>query len=190
LSEKCASGREGGNPALLRRGFADGPHNLHASCVVVGESGILIRGASGAGKSSLAGALVSQARLAGEFAAWVADDRVMVTEQAGRLIAAPHDAIAGRFEARGLGILSEPHEPRAVLRLLVDLEDEVGRLPSGAELTAIVAGVALQRLPLVEGRAGLYETSLVLRLLRVHREIEGRLTSVCRVGAAGYLTET
>jgi HPr kinase/phosphorylase len=163
---------------------------LHASCIVIRDSGILIRGPSGAGKSSLAMLLISQARLRGEFAAWVADDRVVVTPSAGgRLLAAPHPRIAGRFEARGFGLLSEPHEPRAVLRLVLDLEDAVERLPAPSEFSARVAGVALRRLPLVAGRTGLYETALVLSvvldLMQAHQEGNTHLTSTSRVGAAG-----
>jgi HPr kinase/phosphorylase len=161
---------------------------LHASCIVIRETGILIRGPSGAGKSSLAASLLAQARGRGEFAAWVADDRVVVTSCGQRLLARPHPAIAGRFEARGLGILAEPHERSAVLRLVVDLEEAVERLPSTGELTAIVAGVALSRLPLVAGRAGLYETFLVLNLVKKRQETEHRLTSTFRVGGGEYLT--
>src|ERR1700752_1426192 len=69
--------------------------SLHASCVVIRESGILIRGASGSGKSSFASVLLAQARAGGEFAAWVADDRVFVTRHGNRLLGAPHPAIAG-----------------------------------------------------------------------------------------------
>jgi hypothetical protein len=159
---------------------------LHASCVVIGESGILIRGGSGAGKSRLAALLVSQARERGGFSAWVADDRVMVTARGGRLVASPHVAIAGRFEARGLGILAERHESRAVLRLIVDLESSIARSPCHQELTATVAGVVLQRLPLVAGRVGLYETSLVFRLARTPQESESRLTATFRVGGADF----
>jgi HPr kinase/phosphorylase len=140
--------------------------------VVVGESGILIRGASGAGKSRLAAALVSQARERGEFAAWVADDRVIVTACGRRLVAAAHPLIAGRYEARGLGILHEPHEPSVIVRLLVDLLDGgIERLPCDAALTARIADVAVQRLPLVAGRVGMYETSLVFRL--AHDPVKG-----------------
>jgi serine kinase of HPr protein (carbohydrate metabolism regulator) len=150
--------------------------------VVIGESGILIRGVSGSGKSSLALALLSRARRDGDFAAWVADDRVLITALGRRLVASPHPVVAGSFEARGLGILEEPHEPRTVLRLFVDLEEDVARLPARGELTARVAGVALRRLPLVARRAGLYETSLVLRLARMPLEKDGRQTLTCRVG--------
>jgi HPr kinase/phosphorylase len=159
--------------------------SLHASCIVIRESGILIRGASSAGKSSLASILMAQARAAGEFAAWVADDRVLVTRRANRLLGAPHPAIAGRFEARGLGVLSERHEPSAVLRLLVDLMDYTERLPERDEFTAIVAGVALPRLPLVAGRIGLYEASLVVSFIRMRQEDESRPTSSSRVGTVG-----
>jgi hypothetical protein len=159
---------------------------LHASCVVIGESGVLIRGPSSAGKSSFATLLVAQARGRGEFGAWVADDRVVVTLRARRLIGAPHPAIAGRFEARGLGILTSPHEARAVLRLLVDLEEDVERFPALGELTARVAGAILRRLPLVAGRAGLYEACLVLDILRMRQVIESRPTPSLRVGSVGF----
>jgi hypothetical protein len=157
---------------------------LHGSSVIIGDCGILIRGASGAGKSSLASVLVSQARERGEFAAWVADDRVIVAAHGGRLVASPHPLIAGRFEARGLGILEERHESGAVLRLVVDLEASIARSPCCEELTATIAGVAVQRLALVAGRVGLYETSLVFRLARTLRESGERLTSTFRVGGA------
>jgi HPr kinase/phosphorylase len=158
---------------------------LHASCIVIGESGILVRGPSGAGKSSFAAVLLSQARGRGAFAAWVADDRVVVKSSGQRLIAAPHPAIAGRFEARGQGILSALHERRVVLRLVVDLEEAVERLPADGELSTAVAGVALRRLPLVAGRGGLYEASLVLNLIETRQEGESCPTSAFRIGAVG-----
>ena len=159
--------------------------NVHASCVVVGESGILIRGPSGAGKTTLATLLIAQARIVGEFAAWVGDDRVLVSHRANRLVGAPHPAIAGRYEARGLGISSGPHEPSAVLRLLVDLKDYTERLPERNEFTAIIAGVTLPRVPLVAGRIGMYEASLVVSLTRMRQESESRPTSGSRVGTVG-----
>ena len=170
----------------------DRAQTLHASAIVIGDNGILIRGPSGAGKSSLATLLLAQARLRGAFAAWVADDRVVVTRAAGRLVAAPHPSIAGLFEARGLGLVKEAYERRAVLRLVIDLEEEVERLPTATELTAHVAGVALRRMPLVARRAGLYEASLVLSvvlslpqvldLMQTRQEGDSRLT--LRVGTA------
>ena len=87
--------------------------------------------------------------------------------------------IAGRFEARGFGILREPNERLAVVRLVVDLEECVPRLPRDAERVAVVAGMAVRRLPLVARRVGLYETSLVFRLAR-----EPEKDALAKMGAA------
>jgi serine kinase of HPr protein (carbohydrate metabolism regulator) len=116
---------------------------LHGTAVLAGSNGVLIRGASGAGKSRLAFALIERgARL-------VADDRVHVSACHGRLVATGPDAIAGRLELRGRGIIAVPHEQSAVIRLVVDLveEAELERLPEAAELSATLLGVALPRQP-------------------------------------------
>ena len=52
------------------------PATIHACALVIGETGVLIRGASGAGKSSLVLALLEAAAAKGLFARLVADDRV------------------------------------------------------------------------------------------------------------------
>jgi HPr kinase/phosphorylase len=125
---------------------------IHASCVTVGEAGILIRGAAGAGKSSLARNLVGAARQAGRFAALVADDRVHIEPAGGRLVARSVAAIAGLIEIRGLGIVPMAHETRALIRFVVDcLIGETTRMPQPNELETIVAGVSLPRLPLLQG---------------------------------------
>ena len=98
----------------------------HGCVVLVGEAGVLIRGASGAGKSALALALIEAAGRAGLFARLVADDRVLLRAACGRLLARPHPALAGRVEKRGEGIVAVEHEPCGVVRCVVDLE------PAGA----------------------------------------------------------
>jgi serine kinase of HPr protein (carbohydrate metabolism regulator) len=91
---------------------------IHASAVVVGDRGVLVRGASGAGKSSLALALVAAF---GARAVLVADDRVALSAAGGRLVATAPAAIAGAMEVRGLGIIAAPHLSPAVIDLVVDL---------------------------------------------------------------------
>ncbi|RAI36158.1 serine/threonine protein kinase, partial [Rhodoplanes roseus] len=51
---------------------------LHASTVLVGARAVLIRGASGSGKSRLALRLLDAVAAAGGFARLVADDRTAV----------------------------------------------------------------------------------------------------------------
>ena len=119
---------------------------IHAGCVVIGEAGILIRGASGSGKSCLARHLIDAAQRGGVFARLVADDRVALSTQHGRLIARPNRAIAGKMEVRGLGIVAAPHEDAAVIRLVADCVAETPpRLPEDTERSVTIAGIALPR---------------------------------------------
>lgn len=123
------------------------PPTVHATAVVIGETGVLIRGASGTGKSSLAFALVETARQSGLYAAFVADDRVALSQVNGRLIARCPETIAGLAERRGRGIEGVDHVPAAVIRLIADLvdADAVARLPEIGEEKAEVEGVTLPR---------------------------------------------
>jgi HPr kinase/phosphorylase len=120
--------------------------NLHAGCVVIGEAGILIRGASGSGKSLLGRRLIEAAEARGLFVRLVADDRVHVSVESGRLVARPNRAIAGQMEVRGVGIVATPHEDAAVLRLVVDcVEDRPPRLPEDQDRAVLLEGVELPR---------------------------------------------
>jgi serine kinase of HPr protein (carbohydrate metabolism regulator) len=127
---------------------------IHATCVVIGEAGILIRGPSGSGKSSLARALLADAALAGRFARLVGDDRVEVEALNGRLVARPVAPIEGRLEVRGLGIVGLAHEPAAVVRLVVDCAaDAPARMPEAADAVEILAGIEIPRLASPGARA-------------------------------------
>ncbi|MGL4729457.1 MAG: HPr kinase/phosphorylase [Bosea sp. (in: a-proteobacteria)] len=120
---------------------------LHASAVVIGEAGILIRGASGAGKTQLALALISEAARAGQFARLVGDDRVDVSAAGQRLVVRPHPAIAGHVERRGLGLAPMDHVDAATLRLVVDcLDGSPARLPEPEDMVVEREGVTLPRL--------------------------------------------
>lgn len=120
---------------------------VHASAVVVGEAGILIRGPSGSGKSSLARRLVEAATRRGLFARILGDDRLHLAAEHGRLVARPHPLIAGKLEVRGLGIVDQAHVPAAVIRLCVDCGSApLDRLPGTDQLYEILAGVTVRRI--------------------------------------------
>ena len=105
---------------------------IHATALVIGESGLLLRGVSGSGKSSLASSLLNEAARRGLFARLVGDDRVGLSIVSGRLIARPHPSIAGLIERRGLGIVESAHEAACVIKLVLDLEPPdtpVARMP-------------------------------------------------------------
>lgn len=120
---------------------------LHATCVVVGDAGVLFRGPSGAGKSTLARRVIEEAARRALFAVLVSDDRVLVDLHAGRAVARQHPAIAGALELRGHGLVHGPHESAVVLRLVVDCGAlALDRMPDRDDLMATVAGVSLPRI--------------------------------------------
>jgi HPr kinase/phosphorylase len=110
---------------------------VHGTAVEIEGAGILLRGPSGSGKSDLA------LRLIDGGATLVADDRVVLSRRAGRVLAGAPDTIAGKMEVRGLGIVSLPSSGPSPLRLVVDLTPphEIERLPKAAE--TVLLGVAL-----------------------------------------------
>lgn len=123
--------------------------NVHASAVLLGCTGVLLRGRSGSGKSTLALGLIDRFQARGDFAALVADDRALIEACGGRLIARPHPAIAGMIEARGLGLVCVPHEKACRLHAIVDIGvagETPPRFPEETEKRAELAGVVLPRL--------------------------------------------
>lgn len=144
--------------------MTDARASLHAGCVLLGETGVLILGPAGAGKSSLARALVGRWRARGLFAAIVADDRVRLHRAANRLTARPHPAIAGLMEVRGVGVVAEAGEPAALLRAVVELsEAEVDRMPSAASRTRAILGLELPGL-LLDSRRSAEESAEIVAI--------------------------
>jgi serine kinase of HPr protein (carbohydrate metabolism regulator) len=108
--------------------------NVHASCVVLGQAGlvfgapedagVLLLGDSGSGKSDLALRLIERGAIL------VSDDRTELFLEDGELWASPPPSIAGLLEVRGVGILKLPHAARAGVSIAVMLTDKaVPRLP-------------------------------------------------------------
>lgn len=106
---------------------------------------MLITGASGTGKSALALELIA---LGGVL---VSDDRVVIDAREGGIWLSAPKPLAGRIEARGMGILQVPSAP-AWAAVAVDMETvETKRLPP--ERTKSLAGATLPLLRKVESRS-------------------------------------
>lgn len=134
--------------------------SIHATCLVIDGKGLLIRGRSGAGKTSLALALIGAASRDGRFARLVADDRVHLEVLEGDLIGTVPSTIAGLVERRGDGVYPIDHVGRATIRLVIDLVD--GDVPPRSG-TAQIEGVSLPQLDIA--RSATPEASLVLAAL-------------------------
>jgi HPr kinase/phosphorylase len=116
---------------------------IHATAILAGAHGILIRGPSGSGKSTLAAALIH------EGARLVADDCVHLSVLGNRIVATQIGPHGGRMEARGRGIVDASAERSAVIRLVADLVEDstLERMPEEPHLFAEVLGIRLPRQP-------------------------------------------
>ncbi len=139
---------------------------LHATAVLVAEGAVLIRGASGAGKSQLALALMAEARRRGLFTGLIGDDRVRVSVAGARAIVQGHPSIGGWIEERGSGILPEISEAAGLICCVVDLLDEPPRLPEGEANPVLLMGVSLPGLALWTGCAPQEGARRVLAFLK------------------------
>jgi HPr kinase/phosphorylase len=133
---------------------------VHATCVALKEGrswrALLLRGASGAGKSDVA------LRLLEAGGRLIADDQTHLAKVGRALIATPPQSLAGLIEVRGIGIVKLGRGQllaRAPLALLVDLvrPDQVERMPEPAREK--VLGIDLPKVALAP-----FEASIVTKL--------------------------
>ncbi|SPF77714.1 HPr kinase/phosphorylase [Pseudoprimorskyibacter insulae] len=97
---------------------------LHASAVAIGGRALVITGASGSGKSSLALDLMSRG------AVLVGDDQVILERVDQQIFVRGEPRLAGLIEARGIGLLRADCVPRAQVIAVVSLDKtETERLP-------------------------------------------------------------
>ncbi len=143
--------------------MGDGPDTHHGSAIAVDGRAALIVGPSGAGKSDLALRCLSLATttLIPAVAHLVADDRVLISWDDGRLSVEAPETILGKLEVRGVGILEVPYERTAELALIVELipPGAVERLPDPPP-TRELLGVSLPVLRLAP-----FEASAPVKLL-------------------------
>lgn len=114
------------------------PELVHATGVVIDEIGVLLVGASGAGKSDLA------LRLIDRGATLIGDDYLQARNVSGALQVAVPGRIAGLIEVRGVGILPRLYHATAMIRAVFALSNEPGweeRMPEPH--TTVIAGVTL-----------------------------------------------
>jgi len=125
---------------------------IHATCVALAETGVLLIGPSGSGKSDLA------LRLIDEGATLIADDRTDLSAHAGVLTARAPESLFGLIEVRGLGIIDRPAGRECRIGLVIELAPgATERLPEPLQTT--LAGI---RLPLFQLNP--YEASAVQKV--------------------------
>ena len=98
---------------------------IHASCIAINHTAILLLGESGSGKSDLA------LRLIDSGAVLVGDDQIVLRKEGNSLLAAPAPRLEGLLEVRGVGIVTLPYIQNIPLALAVNLvaPHETERMP-------------------------------------------------------------
>lgn len=139
----------------------DDPQLVHATAVSIAGGGIMIRGASGSGKSDLALRLIDR----GAFL--ISDDYVHLEKRDGNILLSPPANLAGKLEVRSLGIIERDYISGCELRLVIDLEKSPERLPLDKPVT-ILLGLAVPfcRLNALEASAAIKAELALQRIIQ------------------------
>ena len=138
--------------------------NIHATGLVLDKTGLILRGASGAGKSLLALELIDEWETRGMAAKLVSDDRIDIEATPKGLVMHAPKAIEGLIELRGRGIVSRPFVAKAPLHLVVDMVDSLERMVEEDALLTELEGVSIARCPVP--RAGKIDSRHQVLLIR------------------------
>ena len=115
--------------------------DVHGSAVAIADSGIIILGPSGSGKSDLA------LRLIDSGATLIADDRTICLRKNKEIFMFCPSEISGLIEVRGMGLIRVPCIDNIKLKMVIRLTDKKkDRLPKRKDFKNIL-GI---RLPLFE----------------------------------------
>ncbi|MDA1097402.1 MAG: HPr kinase/phosphatase C-terminal domain-containing protein [Proteobacteria bacterium] len=153
-----------------RRSLAGIMSLVHGTCIAIGATAVLLRGAPGSGKSDLALRLLGRTHLGVQL---VADDQVILTRRSNELWAQAPARIAGLLEVRGVGVLEMTTLAEARVGLILDLcapgaQGAVPRMPEADHCT--IDGVSLPLYPCVPFEASAPD-KVVLLLRSLNEDI-------------------
>ena len=114
-------------------------NNIHATLVSLNNKGILLIGKSGSGKSDLALRIIME-----KGALLVADDRVCLKIENGKLFGFSPDEIKGKMEIRNVGIIETDYIKDVEIVLCVELFTDrnlLERLPTKKTISFLGADI-------------------------------------------------
>ena len=122
---------------------------LHATTISLNGTAVIIRGASGAGKSDLALQLLESpgTGLTGQLitTVLVADDQTVLRREGETIFSSCPDTIAGLLEVRGHDVLQVEAIQNVPLVLVVDLRPcaQIERLPQPEDMLTEILGITI-----------------------------------------------
>lgn len=122
-----------------------------STCVAIGNRAVLIEGAPGSGKSSLALALIDRGAML------IGDDSVMLEARDGRLFASPHPRTRSLLEVRNLGLIPHDCTENVPVALVLHLDDSAPRYIESPE-SITISGIEM---PLI--RLAPHDTVLAIK---------------------------
>jgi len=117
---------------------------VHATSVSIKGKGILLTGASGAGKSDTALRIIDRGGVL------VSDDQTELFVKSGKLWGRPPKAIQGKLEVRYIGLFEIDFVPEVEIALVVELSSDhkyLERLPDPSFHSFLDCSVRVLRLP-------------------------------------------
>jgi serine kinase of HPr protein (carbohydrate metabolism regulator) len=144
--------------------LSERPRNHHATALLLGDRGVMLRGPSGAGKTALALAIIDWARAVGVFGRFVGDDQVLLRRCGGRIVAEAPATIAGLAEIRGFGPVPTVFEPRALIDLVVDIVGRGSEPRYQPDATTMLLDIEVASLLLDAANPGLCIRAIAARL--------------------------
>lgn len=128
-------------------------NNHHATVVELNGKGVMIEGASGSGKTSLALGLMETFQRDNGSAVLISDDQVIL-ETIGHekpfLVAHRPQPIAGKIEIRGYGIVNINSKERTSIDLIAKLvnDEEIERYPNTQSCMVDAVEIAMIKVPI------------------------------------------
>ena len=140
------------------------PDTIHATLVQLFGFGVLLRGPSNSGKSSIALRLLDEAEQSRTPCSLIADDQVILTSKAGHLVGKAPDNLFGKIEMRGVGIINIEARHECMIDLVVDLvaPQSLERMPDEKLDYITIFGVKIRRISIAERNP---DASVIIRTI-------------------------
>lgn len=140
------------------------PDTTHATLVQLFGFGVLLRGPSNSGKSSIALRLLDEAEQSRTPCALIADDQVIIASKADHLVGKAPDNLFGKIEIRGVGIINIQAHHECMIDLVVDLvpPQSLERMPDEKLDYVTIFGVEVRRIFIAERNP---DASVIIRTI-------------------------